>query len=89
MTHRVKWHDAGREPKCPPNPRYPLGIDCDVSGGAAATCTVQIPYPAPRCGQYSIYCTTCKSFTLVTAAGRPDDPRSVKLACDVAAARKN
>ena len=35
---QIEWVDHGREPKCPPNPNYPDGIDIDVSHGAAATC---------------------------------------------------
>lgn len=77
----VTWHDAGREPKNAPNPAYPNGIDLDASGGAVATCSERLPYPAKRCGQYLIECETCGQRIIVTTAGRPDDPRSIKLAC--------
>ena len=78
---RVTWHDAGREPKCAPDPRYPLGIDVDSSGGAEASCKTSLPYPAKRCGQYLVACETCGQNVVVTTAGRVDDPRSVRIAC--------
>jgi len=84
---KVEWHDAGREPQCAPNPAYPSGIDVDCSDGAEATCTSALPYPAKRCGQFSVYCETCGQFIVVTTAGRPDDPRSVKIACKLAAGK--
>ena len=81
-THAVHWIDGRREPTCPPDPRYPNGVDLDISKGAAKTCTVRLPYPALRCGQYFIRCLACKGQTaLITTAGRSDDPRSVKVPC--------
>jgi hypothetical protein len=77
----VVWIDAGREPQYPPDPAYPQGIDLDLSNGAFVTCTQKLPYPARRCGQYLITCKTCGLRTMVTTAGRPDDPRSLKLRC--------
>jgi hypothetical protein len=77
----IFWIDREREPENPPDPRYPDGIDIDLALGRQPTCTVKLPYPAPRCGIYSIDCKRCDQFTMVTTAGRPDDPRSVKLAC--------
>lgn len=79
--HQVKWLDAGREPQCPPNPNYPNGIDVDISLGAKNACDVTLPYPAKRCGQYVVKCDRCKSVSIITTAGRPDDPKSVRLAC--------
>jgi hypothetical protein len=78
---KVEWHDAGREPQCAPNPAHPNGIDVDASGGAPAICETALPYPAKRCGQYLVECETCGQRVIVTTAGRPDDPRSVKIAC--------
>jgi hypothetical protein len=78
---KVTWHDAGREPRSPPNPDYPEGIDLDLSRGTSKTCQTALPYPAKRCGQYLIACETCGLSTVVTTAGRVDDPRSVKLRC--------
>jgi hypothetical protein len=78
---QITWTDLGREPRCKPDPRYPLGIDVDYSSGRRQTCTAQLPYPARRCGFYEIACKRCGLNVLVTTAGRIDDPRSVKLAC--------
>jgi hypothetical protein len=79
---RITWADSGQEPKCPPNPEYPAGVDLDVSNGAKITCLVTLPtYPAPRIGLYRIRCETCDVRVAVTTAGRPDDPRSVRIAC--------
>jgi hypothetical protein len=35
---KVTFLDSGCEPKCPPDPRYPDGIDADISDGVVATC---------------------------------------------------
>ena len=77
----VELIDFKRYPECQPDPRYPNGIDCDVSEGASLTCLADIPYPAPRCGLMSVKCEKCGLTVALTVAGRPDDPRSVKLAC--------
>jgi hypothetical protein len=77
----VAWIDAKREPKSQPDPRYPKGIDFDMSKGAEKTCSTNLPYPARRCGLYLVTCKTCGQRTMVTTAGRRDDPRSIKLAC--------
>lgn len=78
---KVEWIDYGREPKCAPNPLYPNGMDADLSEGAQAACTADLPYPAKRCGLYLVHCETCGQRIGVTTAGRPDDPRSIKIAC--------
>lgn len=77
----VQWIDSGREPECAPNPAYPDGIDLDMSDGAPRACTATVPYPARRCGTYVIDCGMCGLRAAITTAGRPDDPRSVKLPC--------
>jgi hypothetical protein len=77
----VRWFDRGREPQNPPNPDYPNGIAADLSGGKYPVCHSSLPYPAKRCGMYTIKCKTCGATGLVTTAGRRDDPRSVTLAC--------
>ena len=78
---RVEWRDRRREPKCPPNPTYPEGKDMDISGGVKPTCSTELPCPAKRCGVYIVTCERCKQRVAVTTAGRPDDPRSLTLAC--------
>ena len=77
----VIWIDSGREPKQPPDPNYPNGIDLDLSKGRLNYCETMLAHPTPRCGQYLIKCRKCGLSALITTAGRPDDPRSVKLAC--------
>ena len=77
----AEWIDNGRAPQCAPNPAFPNGIDVDVSDGASKTCSIDLPYPAPRCGAYVIRCDRCQLVTAITTAGRPDDPRNVTLAC--------
>lgn len=78
---RIHWHDHGREPQCAPDPRYPQGIHVDVSLGAVQTCEVSVPYPAKRCGYYTLRCTTCGFSCAITTAGRVDDPCAVKVPC--------
>jgi hypothetical protein len=77
----VKWIDRDHEPKNPPNPKYPFGVDIDVSKGNRLTCSTLLPYPAQRIGFYIINCDRCGQSAMISTAGRPDDPRSVKLAC--------
>jgi hypothetical protein len=79
----IHWVDGERESQCAPNPAYPNGIDLDVTNGASQACTVVLPYPAKRCGEYVIECEHCAMQVFVPTTGRPDDPRSVKLACKV------
>jgi hypothetical protein len=78
---KIDWIDAGREPKCAPNPDYPEGIDLDWSLGRKPSCKVELECPAPRCGFYHVVCLACGLSVLVTTAGRPDDPRSVTFPC--------
>ena len=86
QAHKVKWIDAKKSPQCPSNPAYPDGIDIDVSKGADRTCTVALPYPAKRIGGYVVECPVCGLTAACTTAGRPDDPRSIKLACQMKSA---
>jgi hypothetical protein len=83
-SKRVTWYDRGRSPQYPSNADYPSGIDVDVSGGAAVTCTESLPHPAKRCGYYLVECVTCGLGVALTTAGRADDPRSVKMPCNLA-----
>lgn len=77
----ITWIDGAREPQVQPDSRYPDGVDIDASHGRGRTCLVALPYPAIRCGHYNVHCQKCRLVVAVTTAGRPDDPRSVKLAC--------
>jgi len=78
---KTEWLDDHREPQHPPNPAYPEGLDADLTAGRAPWCETKLSYPAPRCGAWYIECSQCGITALVTTAGRPDDPRSVKLPC--------
>lgn len=77
----VVWIDSGFEPTCKPDPKYPHGVDLDLSKGQVRSCQTELAYPAKRCGHFMISCSACGIAAAVTTAGRPDDPRSVKLAC--------
>lgn len=83
MALKAEWHDLGREPKCTPDPNYPDGKDVDVSFGAPATCETTLEHPTPRCGLYIVRCDVCGYSIALTTAGRPDDPRFLKVACKV------
>lgn len=78
---KIEWIDRGIKPKCDPNPDYPNGKDLDLSERAAKTCYTKLPYPAKRIGLYVVECELCGLKVGVTTAGRPDDPRSVRIAC--------
>ena len=77
----VNWIDFKQEPRSAPDRFYPDGMDVNIAGKAKRTCFTELPYPAARCGVYIIDCDTCGLRTGVTTAGRPDDPRSVTVAC--------
>lgn len=77
----LTWVDRGREPQCAPNPDFPDGTDADLTFGARPACRSALPYPAKRCGYYVVHCKRCKQTVVITTAGRPDDPRSITLAC--------
>jgi hypothetical protein len=77
----IKWTDHGREPQYAPDPKFPDGVGLDLSKGAKNTCCASLPYPARRCGFYSVVCCKCKIKVAITTAGRVDDPRSVIIAC--------
>lgn len=77
---RIEWVDREREPQSAPDPAFPFGRDIDGSGGRPS-CRVALPYPAKRCGFYVVECRTCGYSIGITTAGRPDDPRSVRVPC--------
>jgi hypothetical protein len=83
---KIEWHDAGREPQCPPDPAYPSGKDVAAPRPSGlATCKVDLPYPARRVGWYEVRCELCGASAGCTTAGRPDDPRSIEVWCRLAA----
>jgi hypothetical protein len=78
---KVTWIDAGKEPQVKSNPQFPRGADLDTAGKAKRTCNTALQYPAPRCGYHLVECSRCGLKVGVTTAGRPDDPRSIRVAC--------
>jgi hypothetical protein len=85
MTHKVKFVPSGRgKAQCPPDPNYPHGIAIGLNL-TVPTCKIDLPYPAPECGWFEIDCDVCNARLLVTAAGRPDDPISVRVPCQIGA----
>lgn len=83
MTHKIEWLDSGREPKCAPDPDFPIGEDVNMAMPGRESCKVDLPYPARRCGCFIVECEKCGLRVGVTTAGRPDDPRSLTMACKV------
>lgn len=80
--HTVEFIPSGRgKAQCPPDPEYPNGIDVNATVPGQASCTVYLPYPAPECGHFKVVCGLCGTSVAITAAGRPDDPRSVTIPC--------
>lgn len=79
----ITWVDSGREPRNPPDKKYPRGVAVRAvpENHEGRTCKKPLPYPAARCGYYEIECRTCGIKAAVTTAGRVDDPRSLELAC--------
>lgn len=76
----IQWLDAGREPQCPPDPAFPNGKDINADC-PQPWCATLLPCPAKRIGAYLVRCRTCGTSIACTTAGRPDDPRSIKLPC--------
>jgi hypothetical protein len=75
----VSWLSRHRKANVAPNPKYPNGLDID--SGQRPACKVELSYPAECVGMYYVECLDCKANMIITAAGRPDDPKSVMLPC--------
>jgi hypothetical protein len=80
-SFELRFIDGGQEARCKPDPKYPDGMDLDISGGAMISCIIPLPYPAPRCGMYDVECKVCGFTAMVSVAGRADDPRSLRIPC--------
>ena len=81
-THEIEFIPSGRgKAQCDPDPNYPDGIALDCSSHGDRTCTVELPYPAPECGIWIIHCKKCGMSVAATAAGRLDDPISIRMRC--------
>lgn len=88
--HYTKWIGNGQKPTCSPDPDYPNGRSMDLTNDATPNCTVTLPhYPSDGRGVWVIGCFGCKLRIAITSAGRPDDPRTVKMACLSEAAHRS
>ena len=82
MKHEVRFIRSGRgKAQCPPDPNFPMGVRIVMATDNEDSCDVALPYPAPECGMHEILCSECGLSVLVSAAGRNDDPVSVRVAC--------
>jgi hypothetical protein len=82
MSLQTTWFDLGREPRVAPNPAFPDGVALDVTTlPGEPSCFVELDYPARRCGYWIVECKACDLSIIITTAGRPDDPRSVRVPC--------
>lgn len=79
----AQWFGIGRKAQHPSNPAYPEGIRLDM-GGSGKACSIEFDYPAPEVGSWLVKCELCGLSVLITAAGRPDDPRSIRVPCKIA-----
>lgn len=77
----VSFLNHNRKPVCPPDPSFPNGKDFDACPDAKVSCIAELPYPAECCGVWLVVCQSCGLRVGITAAGRPDDPRTVRLPC--------
>ena len=79
----IKWIDRGRPPNVEPNRMFPDGMDVDMSVPGKQSCLVKLPYPPihKNIGVWMVACNKCGLIVAVTAASRPDDPKSVKMPC--------
>jgi hypothetical protein len=80
-SFKITWAPNGKTATCKANPAYPEGVDLDPEPKVAIACSTALPYPAPACGTHIVECLICGLRVAVTAAGRPDDPRSLRLPC--------
>lgn len=77
---RGKKRSRDRRP--PPPSDHPNGVDMDATGFRPVnTCLARLPYPAKGPGAHILACRMCGQRMVVTAEGKPDDARSVRMAC--------
>jgi len=84
----IHWHDRGRPPKVAPNPDYPDGIELDLRQDKdRSACNINLPYPTghENIGTWVVECSKCGLRIGITAASRPDDPRSALVNCKTVA----
>lgn len=68
-------------PQYPPNPAYPNGVDSVLAAPNVPSCKAELPYPAPERLVWMVRCKRCGYSAAITAAGRPDDPKTVTVPC--------
>lgn len=77
----IRWMDGKTETERPSDPRYATGMNVDLTFGQRPFCKAELQYPVPRCGQHVGRCVVCNFLIALMTAGRPDDPRTVKVPC--------
>lgn len=83
MPLTVTFLSHNRKPQVAPDPAHPNGIDLDLTDGAKSACLADLPYPAECCGVLIVRCDQCGYSAAITTAGRVDDPKTVKLPCNL------
>jgi hypothetical protein len=79
---KIEFISHNRMAECPADPAFPDGVEIDFSDGKPGwVCVHEIPYPAKCCGLWVVTCMECGLRVGITAAGRLDDPRCIKLPC--------
>ena len=79
---KITWEAYQHQHAPPEKMASSDGADVDLTQHRRPACKVRVPYPAPLDrGLYRIKCITCGTYVVVPTASRPDDPRSVMLAC--------
>jgi hypothetical protein len=80
----VEWVDRGRPPRAASNPAFPDGVDVDLRADPDhPACLAELPYPTghTNIGGWLVKCRECGVTAMITAASRPDDPRSAMIPC--------
>jgi hypothetical protein len=80
----VDWIDGHRTSEQAADPAWPDGWAADVALDAPRACRVELPCPAAGRGMWVVVCTKCGFAFSLAAAGRADDPRSVRVPCKTA-----
>jgi hypothetical protein len=79
MQFNIKFLTRHRKARIAPDPAFPKGRDIDP--GTRPACRADLPYPAECVGTWVVKCGYCGCTVAITAAGRPDDPKSLMIPC--------
>lgn len=82
MAFKLQFLTKGQKATQQPDPRYPTGMEVDMSYGRTPTCQIKPPYPAVSVGTFHATCDRCGLTIAFTVAGRVDDPKLVTVACN-------